>query len=331
MQVRLSNHNYLKVPQSKYRKGPSLYQSHLAGHAARQAGQFSTDDLSGQLQGRPRQEVLHSGSSLGENREQQVRESPRAMEPDSSTEDPPTPKKDAPVEEEKLKVHNNKEEKTLPNYEKAEEMAVEMRDSSIGFSKKEERAAEYNKEDRGMPSFTFNKNEKILNFNKDAERGYNKMVSEAAGSSSVPPALKKKRFSNSLLEQFGDLVKEEHGGEFPLSVEINELEGWLSHLHTFTLTLSHFRFLTFTFSLSLSHFLTFTRFESGKRVPASCKTFPSLSRKQLSSQSEEARSKAETLQRDLVRARPEGNQYHKDQARGTGSKDQSQGDMILIY
>ena len=104
-----------------------------------------------------------------------------------------------------------------------------MRDDGA-FYKKEERTPEYNKEDR-MPSFTFSKNEKILNFNKDAERatGYSKgverMVSEAGSSSNiVPPALKKKRFSNSLLEQFGDLVKEEHGGEFPLSVEINELD-----------------------------------------------------------------------------------------------------------
>ena len=128
------------------------------------------------------------------------------------------------MEEEKLVVYN-KEDKTLPNYEKAEELASQG--GEAGFSKKEE-TPEYNKEDR-TPSFTFNKNEKILNFNKDVERGYSKgverMASEAASSSNiVPPALKKKRFSNSLLEQFGDLVKEEHGGEFPLSVEINELE-----------------------------------------------------------------------------------------------------------
>ena len=208
----------------------SLYQGHLAGQAARQAGQFSTDDLSGQLQvqGRPRQDGLHS-SSQGENR-QQIRESPRAMEPDSSTEDPPSSKKDAggaSVEEEKLEVYN-KEEKMLPNYEKAEELASQGGEMRVeaGFSKKEERTPEYNKEDR-MPSFTFNKNEKILNFNKDVERGYSKGVDRMVASSSniVPPALKKKRFSNSLLEQFGDLVKEEeHVGEFPLSVEINELE-----------------------------------------------------------------------------------------------------------
>ena len=204
----------------------SLYQGHLAGQA--RPGQFSTDDLSGQ-QARLRQDGQHSGQ--GENRGQ-LRESPRAMEPDSSTEDPPTPKKDkegASVEEEKLEVYN-KDDKTLPNFEKNEGLASQGDEREIaGFRKEEERITEYNKEDR-MSSFTFNKNEKILNFNKDAERatGYNKeverMVSEASSSSIVPPALKKKRFSNSLLEQFGDLVKEEHGGEFPLSVEINELD-----------------------------------------------------------------------------------------------------------
>ena len=52
-----------------------------------------------------------------------------------------------------------------------------------------------------------------------------RLISEASSSSIIPPALKKKRFSNSLLEQFGDLVKEEHmGNDFPLSVEINELD-----------------------------------------------------------------------------------------------------------
>ena len=195
----------------------SLYQGHLAGQP--RPGQFSTDDLSGQ-QGRPRQDGEQG--SQGE-KGAQMRESPRAMEPDSSTEDPPTLKKDntegATVDKEKLEVYN-KGDKT------DEGLASQ---GGQRFGKEEERIREYNKEDR-ISSFTFNKNEKILNFNKDAERGtgYNreveKMVSEASSSNIVPPALKKKRFSNSLLEQFGDLVKEEHGGEFPLSVEINELD-----------------------------------------------------------------------------------------------------------
>ena len=201
----------------------SLYQGHLAGQ---RQGQFSTDDLSGQ-QGRQRQDGLQLGQ--GENR-QQIRESPRAMEPDSSTEDPPTPKKDADgrssekegpsVEEENY----NKEDKTLPNFHKDEGVSSQGGRDGAAFNKEEEGTPER------MSSFTFNKNEKILNFNKDAERtsGYSKevekLVSEASSSSIVPPALKKKRFSNSLLEQFGDLVKEEHEVEFPLSVEINELD-----------------------------------------------------------------------------------------------------------
>ena len=202
----------------------SLYQGHLAGQ---RQGQFSTDDLLGQ-QGRPRQDGLQLGQ--GESR-QQIRESPRAMEPDSSTEDPPTPKKDADgrssekegpsVEEENY----NKEDKTLPNFHKDEGVSSQGGRDGAAFNKEEEGTPER------MSSFTFNKNEKILNFNKDAERtsGYSKevekLVSEASSSSIVPPALKKKRFSNSLLEQFGDLVKEEHmGNDFPLSVEINELD-----------------------------------------------------------------------------------------------------------
>ena len=112
----------------------------------------------------------------------------------------------------------------LPNFHKDERVSSQEGRDGVAFNKEEEGTPER------MSSFTFNKNEKILNFNKDVERtsSYSKevekLVSEASSSSIVPPALKKKRFSNSLLEQFGDLVKEEHGGEFPLSVEINELD-----------------------------------------------------------------------------------------------------------
>ena len=206
----------------------SLYQGQLAGQ---RQGQFSTDDLSGQ-HGRARQDGVQSME--GERVQQQMRESPRAMEPDSSTEDPPTSKKDtggrsseregASVEEGKIEVYN-KEDKTLPNFDKDEGVSSQGGRDGSAFNKEEEGTPER------MSSFTFNKNEKILNFNKDAERssGYSKdvekMASEASSISNiVPPALKKKRFSNSLLEQFGDLVKSEHVGEFPLSVEINELD-----------------------------------------------------------------------------------------------------------
>ena len=200
----------------------SLYQGHLAGQARQ--SQFSTDDLSGQS--RPRQDMLHSNQ--GDDR-QQIRENPRAMEPDSSTSDPPTPKRDTDVQQSETEVPSvdqnlevyNKEEKTLPKFEKDKEAPSQGAKAVFG---KEERSPEYRKEDR-MSNFTLNKNEMILNLNKDVERiadgvskDLDKMVSD--GSNIVPPALKKKRFS--LLEQFGDLMKEE--GEFPLSVEINELD-----------------------------------------------------------------------------------------------------------
>ena len=96
----------------------SLYQGHLAGQARQ--SQFSTDDLSGQS--RPRQDMLHSNQ--GDDR-QQIRENPRAMEPDSSTSDPPTPKRDTDVQQSETEVPSvdqnlevyNKEEKTLPKFE----------------------------------------------------------------------------------------------------------------------------------------------------------------------------------------------------------------------
>ena len=212
----------------------SLYQGHLAGQQARQGQFLAGGDLgSNQQGGVVRQDEAHPGQQ-GEGRHQ-VGESPRAMEPDSSTEDPPTSEKNTADQPEGTKgssVDGEREklEKSLPNFDKEEGTGTQGSKGVAAAFVKEDGVSEFNKGDR-MSSFTFNKNEKILNFNKDADRapGYNKdigrLISEASSSSIIPPALKKKRFSNSLLEQFGDLVKEEHmGNDFPLSVEINELD-----------------------------------------------------------------------------------------------------------
>ena len=180
-----------------------------------------------------RQDEVHPGQQ-GEGRHQ-VGESPRAMEPDSSTEDPPTSEQNTADQPEGTKgpsVDGEREklEKSVPNFDKEEGTRTQGSKGVGAAFEKEDGVSDFNKGDR-MSNFTFNKNEKILNFNKDADRapGYNKdigrLISEASSSSIIPPALKKKRFSNSLLEQFGDLVKEEHmGNDFPLSVEINELD-----------------------------------------------------------------------------------------------------------
>lgn len=100
------------------------------------------------------------------------------MEPDSSTEDPPSP-------------------------QKAESQKPAYLESETQFSQ-EERVQQ-------------------IIYKKPIPTTTTKMPSPEE---SIPPALKKKHFSNSFLEQFGDLVKEEGGvhQNLPLSVEINEME-----------------------------------------------------------------------------------------------------------
>ena len=70
----------------------------------------------------------------------------------------------------------------------------------------------------------FSEEGRIQNFNKPTTAKL--PITKTSTNASMPPALKKKQFSSSLLDHFSDMVKEEGDGppNFPLCVEINEME-----------------------------------------------------------------------------------------------------------